>query len=72
LKTILDEGVPELLRAHLIGHDVSAVKDRGWCGIKNGRLLDLIGEGRFEAFVTADKRMQREQALLIHDIRTEH
>jgi hypothetical protein len=61
LKTILDEGVPEDHEGYLAGTDVSTVKREGWRGIKNGKLLDLIESAAFEAFITADKRMEREQ-----------
>jgi hypothetical protein len=61
LRTILDEGVPEDLEGHLAGHEVSTVKREGWRGIKDGMLLDLIESAAFEAFITADKRMEREQ-----------
>lgn len=63
MKIILDEGVPELLADYLAGHEASTVKRQGWRGIKNGRLLQLIGDASFDAFITADKRMRREQAL---------
>jgi hypothetical protein len=63
LKTFLDEGVPEGLEQYLAGHEVSTVKREGWNSIKNGTLLDLIEKSGFEAFITNDKRMEREQQL---------
>ena len=63
MKTCLDEGVPEGLERYLVGHEVSTVKREGWNSITNGTLLDLILKAGFEAFITNDKRMEREQQL---------
>ncbi len=63
MKALLDEGVPEALSEHLVGHEVSTVGGMQWKGVKNGRLLALIEKEQFEAFITADKRMQFEQTL---------
>ncbi len=63
MKAILDESLPESLVDDLPGHLVSTVKREGWKGIKNGELLALIEAAGFEAFITADKRMQFEQVL---------
>jgi hypothetical protein len=63
LKAILDEGVPEALAGRLLGHDMSSVGLEGWKSIKNGKLLNLIEAAGFAAFITNDKRMEKEQAL---------
>ena len=63
MKAILDEGVPEALAGRLLGHDVSSVGLEGWKSIKNGKLLNLIEAAGFEAFITNDKRMEKEQSL---------
>ena len=63
MKTILDEGVPEALASRILGHEVSTVGYEGWKSVKNGKLLNLIESAGFEAFITNDKRMEREQAL---------
>jgi hypothetical protein len=62
-KVALDEGVPEQIALHLPGHDVHSVRQLGLKGTKNGRLLDAIEAGEFRAFITNDKRMEREQNL---------
>lgn len=59
----LDEGVPEQIAVHLPGHDVQSVRELGLKGVTNGRLLDAIEAGGFRAFITNDKRMEREQEL---------
>jgi hypothetical protein len=40
------------------------MKSQGWLGVKNGRLLDLIEQAAFDAFLTNDKRMENEQNLV--------
>lgn len=62
-KIALDEGVPEQIAVHLLGHDVQSVRQLGLKGTKNGKLLDAIQAGEFRAFITNDKRMEREQNL---------
>lgn len=62
-KVALDEGVPEQIADHLPGHDVQSVRQLGLKGTKNGKLLDAIEAGGFMAFITNDKRMEREQNL---------
>ena len=63
MKTILDEGVPHALAESLDGHEVSTVQSEGWRGIKNGKLLDLIEDSGFDALITNDKRIEREQQI---------
>jgi hypothetical protein len=64
LKVILDEGVPEALADRLTGHQISTVRREGWGGIQNGTLLELIETAEFQAFITNDKRMERERDLV--------
>jgi hypothetical protein len=54
LKVLLDEGVPQPLARFLPGHVVQTVAGMGWASIKNGKLLALVEDERFEAFVTGD------------------
>ena len=63
MKVILDEGVPEPLARGFPGHEISTLRALGWKGIKNGKLLDLIEDSGFDAFLTNDKRMEAEQQL---------
>jgi hypothetical protein len=55
--------VPEALAALLAGHEVTSVGAEGWKSVKNGKLLDLIEAAGFAAFITNDKRMEKEQVL---------
>lgn len=63
MKVLFDEGVPRQLASAIADHDIVTVKSKGWLGVKNGRLLDLIEETGFEAFLTNDKRMESQQRL---------
>nr|WP_223648282.1 hypothetical protein [Hymenobacter psoromatis] len=42
-------------------HDALTIQDIDWRGKKNGELLKLLVEHKFEAFLTADKKMCYEQ-----------
>jgi hypothetical protein len=54
VRVLLDEHLPLDLARELHGHDVQTVVGRGWAGVKNGDLLQLMGE--YDAFVTMDRR----------------
>lgn len=61
-KIILDENIPRKLKSRLLGHWVVTVPEKGWGGVKNGRLMALI-DGVFDVFVTADKNLRYQQNL---------
>lgn len=62
MKILLDENLPAPLKRSLHGHEAKTVRDEGWSGIKNGRLLSLA-EGAFDAFLTADHSLPFQQNL---------
>ena len=62
MKVLLDECVPRKLRLELIGHEVFTVTERGWSGIKNGKLLALA-EAEFDVFLTVDQNLKYQQKL---------
>jgi hypothetical protein len=61
LKVILDEGVPKQVAGALPDHDVTTVPDAGWASVKNGKLLALIEEAGYQAFITCDRQMEFQQ-----------
>lgn len=62
MKLLLDEQLPRRLVFRLAAiHDALTVQDMAWRGKKNGELLRLLQEYKFEAFLTADKKMRHEQ-----------
>jgi hypothetical protein len=63
LKVALDEGVPEDVIGHPRGHDMWSVRMLGLKGVKNGKLLAAVTEGRFEAFITNDKQLEAQGQL---------
>ena len=62
MKIILDEGVPRQVVRILPDHEVTTVPDAGWASAKNGKLLALIGEAGYNAFITCDKAMETQQS----------
>jgi hypothetical protein len=67
MKVLLDECVPRKLRRELAGHEVFTVTERGWSGIKNGKLLTLA-EAEFDAFLTVDQNLKYQQNLKAFNI----
>jgi hypothetical protein len=63
-RIILDEGVPRKIARNFPGHDVTTVPAEGRAAARNGKLLGLIERARFDVFVTADKNMEYQQAVL--------
>ena len=58
---LLDECVPRKFKLALPGHEVSTAREMGWSGKKNGELLALMRQHRFEVFVTADQNVEFQQ-----------
>jgi len=63
MKILLDECVTKHLKAKLLPHEVSTVREMGWSGIKNGRLMTLCAENNFDILLTIDKNLQYQQNL---------
>lgn len=64
MRLLLDECLPVELAENLPGHTVRTVRQMGWLGVQNGRLLKLIVEsGQFDVFVTVDKNLPHQQNL---------
>jgi hypothetical protein len=60
VRVLLDENLPHDLIAHLPAHAVTTVQGMGWAGVENGELLRRAS-GHFDAFVTMDRKLEREQ-----------
>jgi hypothetical protein len=64
MKILLDESLPRKLRDSFgVEHEVFSVLDKGWLGKKNGELLKLMIEDKFELFVTIDRNLPYQQNL---------
>ena len=59
---LLDECLDWRLARELPGHEVSTVRDMGWEGIQNGRLLELA-QAQFQVFLTGDRNLSFQQHL---------
>ena len=60
---LLDENLPVALAKLLTGHQVETVRSMGWLGIANGALLDRAERHRFEAMVTSDRSIRRQNQM---------
>ena len=67
MKVLLDECVPRKLRHELAEHEVLTVTERGWSGIKNGKLL-VLAEVAFDVFLTVDQNLKYQQNLKAFNI----
>jgi hypothetical protein len=63
MRLLLDECVPRPLLRDLVGHDAHHVVDMGWSSRRNGELLRLMIEQRFEGFFTVDQNLPFQQNL---------
>lgn len=61
MKLLLDENLPKRLKLDYPEHEVYTAYDKGWAGIKNGKLLELLIENKFDALFTFDKNLQHQQ-----------
>jgi hypothetical protein len=69
MRILLDESVPQKLRhAFENEHEVWTVRDKNWLGKKNGELLKLISDNKFELFVTVDRNLPYQQNLARLDV----
>jgi predicted nuclease of predicted toxin-antitoxin system len=62
MRVLFDQGVPAPLRDLLPGHEVQTAFELGWSTLTNGELL-ARAEGRFDALVTTDRNLQKQQNL---------
>lgn len=61
-RVLFDENLPRLLRRRLSEFDIRTVQEEGWGSFRNGDLLRRA-EGKFDVFLTADRRLQYQQKL---------
>ena len=63
MRILLDECVPEQVRNAFTHDTVSTVKEMGWRGLKNGKLLEEVQVSGFDVFIVADKNIRFQQNL---------
>ena len=67
MRVLLDECLPEGLRAEIPGHQVLTAREAGLAGKKNGALL-AAAEGRFDVLVTADQSLPWQQRVIAFNL----
>ncbi len=60
MKILLDHCVPRPFAGELLAHEVRTTHEMGWQDESNGKLLGLAA-AQFDAFLTVDKNMARQQ-----------
>jgi predicted nuclease of predicted toxin-antitoxin system len=69
MKVLLDENIPIQLKRYLPQtHEWYTVRELGWQGTKNGRLLKQMVLERFDGLVTMDKNLYKQQNFLTLEI----
>ena len=64
MKILLDESLPRKLRNDFgAEHEIFTVRDKKWLSKKNGELLKLMTDEKFDIFVTVDRNLQYQQNL---------
>lgn len=62
MRVLLDGCVPRRLVNELTEHEVKTAPEMGWADLDDGPLLEAMS-GRFDALVTVDKSLPRQQRL---------
>ncbi len=64
MKILLDENIDVRFKNSFpANYEALTVKDMGWNGIKNGKLLLLLKEAGFDAWIVVDKNIPYQQNL---------
>jgi predicted nuclease of predicted toxin-antitoxin system len=61
MKLLLDENLPKRLKQDFPEHEIYTATDKGWTGVSNGKLLELLLANNFDALMTFDKNLQYQQ-----------
>jgi len=61
MRLLLDENLPRRLKLDFPEHEIYTVRDKGWNGKKNGELMNLMEEEKFDALLKFDKNLQHQQ-----------
>lgn len=69
MKILLDESLPTKLRYDFgTDHEVLTVRDMKWLSKKNGELLFLMVENKFEVFITGDRNLTYQQSIDVFSV----
>ena len=65
MKILLDENIDVRFKQYFIEtHEVYTVRDMNWNGIKNGTLLSLLADNKFDCWIVVDKNIPYQQNIL--------
>jgi predicted nuclease of predicted toxin-antitoxin system len=67
MKLLFDECLPKRLKYDFPGHEAFTVDEVAFKGLENGDLLQAAS-GRFDVFITVDRRLTREHDVSLFDI----
>ena len=68
MRLLPDENLPKRLKLDFSEYEIYTVRDKGWNGIKNGELLQLLLANNFTALLTFDKNLQHQQNFIKYTI----
>jgi hypothetical protein len=63
MRVLIDECLPRRLKKHLVGYDCRTAPEAGLAGKRNGELLSIAQQQKYEIFMTMDKGVEYEQNL---------
>jgi hypothetical protein len=63
MRILFDHNTPRGVARHLVGHNVTTAKERGWHRLTNGELLLAAEDAGFDLLLTADKNLRYQQNL---------
>ncbi len=61
MKILLDECVTKKFKSYLTEFDVKTVVEMNWSGLKNGNLMKVAVEEKFDGLLTIDKNLSYQQ-----------
>ena len=67
MRLLLDENLPKKLKGEFVGHRIFTIREKGWAGKSNGKLLQLMIEDKFDALITFDKKRKDELIVYFRD-----
>ena len=63
MKILPDENIDVNFKEEFREYEIKTVKDNGWTGIENGKLLDLVIKNNYNIFITLDSNLRYQQNL---------
>lgn len=63
MKILFDQGTPVPLRQALQGHVIETAYEKGWQTLKNGELLAIAEDEKYDIILTTDQNLRYQQDL---------